>query len=459
MQLTLPNKWWPRDYQKPLWRYLENGGKRAVIAWHRRSGKDSAMLNFCAVASQQRVGGYWFLMPEYGQCRKAIWNAVNPHTGKLRLDEAFPVEMRESTLNQEMLINLKNGSTFQLLGSDNYDSLVGSTPAGIIFSEYALSNPSSWSYFRPMILESNGWAIFNSTPRGENHFHKMYEMAVSSESWFGQILTADQTGVFTPEQLADELKEMQSEHGEAFGKSLWLQEYYCSFTSAVLGAYYGKEMQDAKEQGRIRVVEYDDAVPVHTAWDLGYSDDTAIWFYQVVGDEIHCIDYHSSSGEDVSYYAGIVNNKPYKYGLHWLPHDARAKTLASGGKSIIEQLSALIGLGNMRITPNLSLQDGIQASRMALKKCYFDAEKTQYGLVCLKQYQREYDDERKMLKDKPKHDFTSHGADAFRYLAVAWKHEELPKEAMEEMRGIVVGKPSFSLNELWQTVQKPSWRI
>ena len=457
--ITLPNNWSPRDYQLPLWRYLSNQGKRAVVSWHRRSGKDAVMLHHCACASQERVGNYWYCLPEYGQARKAIWTAVNPHTGILRIDEVFPHEIRKSTNKQEMIIELQNGSTFQLVGSDTPDSLVGATPAGVVFSEYAISNPSAWGYLRPMLLENDGWAIFNSTPRGENHFFKMYEMAEKSGDWFGQLLTADDTGVFTPEQLASELAEMIVEHGEAFGKAFWLQEYYCSFSSAVLGSYYGKEMQDAKDQGRITYVEYDDSVPVHTAWDLGYSDDTSIWFYQVVGEEIHLIDYHSSNGESVDYYAGIVMAKPYRYGLHWLPHDARAKTLASGGKSIIEQLSRLIGLGNMRITPNLSLQDGIQASRMALKRCWFDAEKTEFGIECLKQYQREYDSERKMLKDKPKHDFTSHGADAFRYMAVAWREEEKVNEAYEEMRGIMVGKPSVTLNELWKTARRGHERI
>lgn len=459
VQITLPNNWKAREYQRPLWRYLINGGKRAVVAWHRRSGKDAVMLHFFACASQERVGNLWYLLPEYNQCRKAIWQAINPHTGKLRIDEAFPHALRKSTNQQEMSIQFHNGSMFQLVGSDNYNSLVGSTPVGLGFSEYALSDPSSWSYLRPMLLENNGWAVFNSTPRGENHFYKMYEMAQKSPDWFSELLTADDTGIFSKEQLAEELMEMQAEHGEAFGKSFWLQEYFCSFTSAVLGSYYGKEMQDAKDEGRICQVEYDDSVPVHTAWDLGYSDDTSIWFYQVVGDEIHVIDYHSSNGENVDYYAKVVMDKPYRYGLHWLPHDARAKTLASGGKSIIEQLSALIGLGNMRIVPNLSLQDGIQASRVALRKCWFDAEKTEFGVGCLKQYQREYDSERKMLKDKPLHDFTSHGADAFRYLAIAWRQEEAPKAEAEEMRGIVIGKPSFTLEELWATVSRKRQRI
>ncbi|MCX6010221.1 MAG: hypothetical protein NTW48_09385, partial [Chloroflexi bacterium] len=311
-------------------------------------------------------------------------------------------------------------------------------------------------YLRPMLLENNGWAAFNSTPRGKNHFIDMFQMAEKSDDWFSQVLTVDDTGIFTKSQMDQELLEMQAEHGEAYGEAFFRQEYYCSFSSAVLGAYYGKEMRDIEESGRICEVNYDDSVPVHTAWDLGYSDDTSIWFYQVVGDEIHLIDYHSSNGENVEYYAGVVMSKPFSknYGIHYLPHDARAKTLASGGKSIIEQLSAIIGLGNMRIAPNLSLQDGIQASRMLLKKCWFDEKKTEFGIKCLREYQREYDDERKMLKDKPKHDFTSHGADAFRMLAVAWRKEEAPPKEQEAMRGIVIGKASFTLNEMWATAKK-----
>src|SRR5210317_1292993 len=193
MKISLPNNWTPRDYQGPLWDYLGSGGKRAACCWHRRSGKDDVMLHHNACAAFERKGNYWYMLPLYNQCRKAIWNAINPHTGKKRIDEAFPHEVREKTLDNEMFIEFKNGSTWQLMGSDNYDALVGSPPIGLTFSEYALSNPSAWGFLRPIMLENGGWAIFNSTPRGKNHFKKMIDMAESSEDWFAERLTVDQT--------------------------------------------------------------------------------------------------------------------------------------------------------------------------------------------------------------------------------------------------------------------------
>lgn len=454
MNIILPNNWRPRDYQKPLWSYLAKGGQRAVISWHRRSGKDAVMLHHCACAAHERVGNIWYLMPEYGQCRKAMWQAINPHTGKLRLDEAFPHELRETTNQQEMYIKLKNGSMFQLVGSDNYNSLVGSTPIGLVFSEYALSDPSAWSYLRPMLLENKGWAAFNSTPRGKNHFHDMFEMAKSSDGWFAQILTVNDTKLFTDAQMASELREMQAEHGEAVGEAFFKQEYYCSFNVAVIGSYYGREMMDAENTGRICRVPYQSILPVHTAWDLGFTDDTTIWFYQVVGNEVHLIDYYASSGEDPDHYCKKLKEKGYGYGLHWLPHDARAKTLGSGGKSVVEQLAKRLGFAKMRVLPKLSLQDGIQASRMLLKRSYFDLERTREGVKCLQEYQREYDTGRKMLKDKPLHDFTSHGADAFRMLALAWCKEAKIEISPKPESEFIVGRSGPVLDQLWQEKSK-----
>ena len=212
------------------------------------------------------------------------------------------------------------------------------------------------------------------------------------------------------------------------------------------------------DTGRITQVDYDPIFPVHTAWDLGYSDDTAIWWYQVVHGEIRILDYHSSNGHQIQYYADLIKSKKqefgYEYGHHYLPHDARAKTLASGGKSIIEQLASHIPLKYFKIVPSLSLQDGIQATRLALMRSWFDADKCQDGIECLRQYQREYDEDRKVFRDKPRHDWTSHGADAFRMLAIAWKEETkaIPKD--DSIRGIVVGQNEVSLEELWRQTPK-----
>jgi hypothetical protein len=203
----------------------------------------------------------------------------------------------------------------------------------------------------------------------------------------------------------------------------------CDFEAALPGAYYGKELYKANQEGRICAVAYDDSVRVHTAWDLGYKDDTAIWWFQVVRDEIHILEYYGASGLQMDDYFSVVLNKQYKYGLHWLPHDAKAKTLASGGKSIQEMAWKALGTGNVRIVPDLSVQDGIQAARSMLKTSWFDSEKTYQGVESLKQYQREYDEDKRAFREKPRHDWTSHAADAFRMLAIAWREEYKPPES------------------------------
>ena len=411
-QIRLPHNWSPRPYQQDLWRYLAGGGKRAVARWHRRSGKDDVFLHWTACAAFERVGNYWYCLPEYEQARKSMWDAVNPHSGKRRVDEVFPLDIRKTTREREMMIVFGNGSTFQLVGSDNYNALMGSPPVGIVFSEYALSNPTALGYLRPILLENGGWVGFNSTPRGNNHFKSLCRLAENDPGWFYQLRTVEDTGVFTREQLEGELREMRSEHGMDYGESLWRQEYFCSFDAAVLGSIYGREMARAEQEGRCGEFAVDESVPVNTAWDLGLRDDTAIWWYQVVRGEVHVIDFHASSGKTIDEYAQIITDRAkvtgYSYGLHYLPHDAKAKTLASGGKSIQEQLAAHFGWKALRIVPALRVQDGIQAARKMLPRTWFCEKACYEGMEALKQYRREYDDQKKKLSDNPVHDWTSH---------------------------------------------------
>lgn len=219
--MKLPNNWYPRDYQLPVLKYFDGGGKRAVSVWHRRAGKDSCALNYTAKAAHERVGSYWHVFPEQKQARKAIWNGID-RQGRRIIDQAFPKELRKRTLEQEMTIEFKNGSFWQLIGSNNYDSLVGSNPVGVIMSEYAISDPESWEYIRPILNENEGWAWFITTPRGKNHLWKMYEMALRNEKWHCEKLSVESTGMVTPEQLQDERDSGMTE-------SKIRQEYYCSF--------------------------------------------------------------------------------------------------------------------------------------------------------------------------------------------------------------------------------------
>jgi hypothetical protein len=355
----------------------------------------------------------------------------------------------------ELWVELVNGARIRLFGADNPDALRGLYLDGVVLDEYADMKPSIFgAVIRPLLADRKGWATFIGTPKGHNAFWEVYNNATQDKSWYVKVLRASQTGLLDQAELDDAAKTMTQDQ--------YLQEFECDFESAILGAYYGKEMRALTDGGRITDVEYEPLFPVHTAWDLGYSDDTAIWFFQVVHGEIRCLDYHSSNGQPVAFYAGIIQSRAderrYKYGTHWLPHDARAKTLSSN-RSVIEQLGDKIPLKSIKIAPNLKLQDGIQASRLALTRTWFDHKCTD-GIECLRQYQREYDEDKKVFRDKPRHDWTSHGADAFRYLALTWKDEAKIVDPEAPIRGVFVGQTDVSLNELWkETKVKTDKRI
>lgn len=202
---------------------------------HRRWGKDDVCLHWSATAQAQKPGTYWHMLPEAAQARKAIWEAINPHTGQRRIDEAFPPEIRETTRDQEMLIRTKFNTTWQVVGSDNYDSLVGSPPIGVVFSEWALAKPDAWAYIRPILAENGGWALFIFTPRGKNHGKTSYDLAVEEPSWYSEISTAYDTTVFSPDQLEAERRELIKQYGASRGEALFRQEYLCSFDEAFSG--------------------------------------------------------------------------------------------------------------------------------------------------------------------------------------------------------------------------------
>ncbi len=291
------------------------------------------------------------------------------------------------------------------------------------------------------MLENGGWAIFNSTPRGKNHFKNLCDMAEKNPDWFYSHLTADDTRIFTEKQLQNELMELQSEHGDTYGTALWLQEYYVSFEAALPGAIWGEKLTEVTVQNRITDVPYEKDFPVFTAWDLGRDDDTAIWFYQVIGGEIHVIDYYENNFKEIPFYAQVLRDRKYEYGTHWVPHDARPKRLGMGGKSILQQFIDE-DVGNFAIVPNLSIEDGIQAANATFPHCYFD-HKCSKGVEHLKSYTRKYDEAKKTFSTSPVHDSHSHASDAWRYLSLTWRQSKAqsPEMTQEEKfyRGNVVG--------------------
>ncbi len=438
-EIDLPaGGWEPRKYQRTLWSYLERGGrggKRAIAIWHRRAGKDELALHAAACSAMERPATYWHMLPEAAQARKAIWDALNPHTGRRRIDEAFPLELRETTREQEMFIRFKNGATWQVVGSDNFNSLVGSPPWGVVMSEYALANPAAYAYLSPILRENGGWFLAITTPRGKNHAHRMVANARTNRNWFAEVLPAGKTGVFTPDQLAEERADYRANFGEDMGDALFEQEYNCSFDAAIMGAYWAAELTVADREGRITRVPVEPSLQVHTAWDLGVGDATAIWFWQLAGREIRVVDYYASHSQGLEHYAAVIKEKGYRPGDDWVPHDAKVRELGSGRSRIETMLRA--GL-RPRLVPDHTLEDGINAARQTIPRCWFDGGRCLDGIEALKSYRRKWDEKNRRFSDTPLHDWASDPADAFRYLSMAWRELAVAKPTAAD-RPLMVG--------------------
>jgi len=410
----------------------------ACLVAHRRAGKTVAAINDiirAAITSQDPMPLYGFVAPFRSQAKSVVWDYLKHYSLPIAADSN----------EAELTVTLLNGSKIRLFGADNADAIRGLGFSGIYMDEFGDFKPSVWgNVIRPALSDRQGWAVFGGTPKGKNQFWDIRTTASRlKDDWFLLELPASKSGLLPAGELAAARAQLSKDQYE--------QEYECSFEAAILGAFYGSELREATEEGRITQVDYQPEVPVHTAFDLGYRDDTAIWFYQVIRNEIHVLDYYAVSGANVSEICEVVKSKPYKYGKHYLPHDARAKTLASGGKSVIEQMAEHLGINNMAIVPDLGVQDGIQAVRQMLPQTWFDAERCFDGVEALRQYQREYDEDKKAFRQTPRHDWTSHPADAMRMLAVSWRIEPRVK-APDTMKPLIVGpENTATLNDMWAT--------
>lgn len=414
VEVSLPaNNWRPRPYQRGFWSYMQTKpfGARAILCHHRRAGKDHTAMNWTACASQQRVGLYIHIFPYANQGRRVIWNGIDGNG--IKFLDAFPPELVDRRSDLEMRLILKNGSVFQVLGADDPDKLVGINCVGATFSEYALMDPRTLDLVMPILNENGGWAIFPSTPRGENHFHKLCENAKKDPTWYVSVETVDTTGAVNPERIEEERR-------RGVDEALIQQEYYCSFTAPLQGAYYDRQMNFLAENGRLTKVPHDPAMEVHTAWDLGVNDSTVIWFFQIAkSGTVHIFDFYENSGEAISHYARVLDDRATKgrwsFGTHYGPHDLEQRDI--GTAKTRRETARELGV-NFTVVPRHDVEDGIEAGRQLLPRCYIDAIRVKRGIEALKSYRKDWDDKNQVFRTKPLHDWSSHAADAFRYLAM-----------------------------------------
>lgn len=440
------NKFVPRSYQIPILDALENKGYRRVLAiMPRRAGKDVTAFNFCIRYLLKNVCVIYYIFPTYSQGRKIIWESIT-NSGQ-RILEYIPDEVIESTNSQEMKIRFKNGSLFQIVGSDNFDSLVGTNPKVIIFSEYALQDPRAYQYLRPILAANDGIACFLSTPRGKNHLYELYQMAINNPEWFVYKLSLDDTKHIP-------LIEIERERAEGImSEDLIQQEYYTSFEMGVEGSYYAKYIDRMRVNGQIGMVPWEPGFKVHLAIDIGVRDSTTIIWFQTIGTTCRIIDCYDKNKEGLEHYVGVINSKPYTYGKFIAPHDIKVKEFGTG----MTRLEKARQLGiNFIVAPDLSIMDGIEAVRSTLPKIWID-EKCVPLIKALEGYRQEFDAKRRVYKPNPLHDQNSHYADAMRYLCISLPKtrdgksaEEHEKQLQRHLRGTDSNLPSVFRTDLPQ---------
>ena len=395
------------DYRpRPQFRAFHRRKERfACLVTHRRAGKTVACIHELqrrAIESTKKHPRFAYLSPLLKQSMTVAWDYLRDAMSLLRKAGA--------TVNEtELRADYPNGGQVRLYGADNPDALRGFYLDGVVLDEYADMDPRVWpEIIRPCLSDREGWAVFIGTPRGRNSLFKIWQQSRTQPSWFSLMLKASESGLLPQDELAMARADLPEDK--------YAQEFECSFDAAIAGSYYGKLMAQAESERRIASVPHDPAVMVWTGWDQGIRDATAIWFAQIVGCEIHIIDYYEASGVDLAHYVRHLARLPYIYAGHIVPHDARARELATG-KSRIEVMEGL-GLKNLRIAPAHRIEDGIDAVRMFLPKCWFDAGRCARGIEALKLYRSGQDDKLQVPRPNPVHDWTSHAADAFRYLAM-----------------------------------------
>lgn len=439
IEIEIPYKFQPRAYQQPIWDALKSGKKRVVACWHRGAGKDLFALNFLIWKAVQTPGVYLHCFPKYNQGKKAIWNSVHSTDEGEAMSylDHIPKQIIRSKNSSDMRIELFNGSIYCVMGIDgkNATQARGMNPSFVILSEYAYMDPESWYTLEPRVSQNNGTAVFLSTPNGQNHFYHLYNYACdpTATDYVASRMTIDQTKTL-------ELSHIEALRAEGIPEDFIQQEYYCDFNRGAEGSYYGKQIQAAKDEGRIGDVRPQLDNPVYTSWDIGVGDATAIFFFQQCPDgNVNVLHYYENSGSGLDHYLRYLDQWKAKnacfYGQHFVPHDMENRDFSSGEKRI--DVARRLGF-EMTVVKKESIDEGIQNVRSLLPRCRFDAKECKLGIQCLEFYRKKWNDSLKIYYDEPLHDRWSHGSDSFRYLAGAIKQNlnsrSLSAESILDMR-------------------------
>lgn len=439
LKLTIPHKYTPRKYQYNLMGAVPVKYNRGVFIHHRRAGKDLTLWNKLISEAIKKPAIYYYFFPTYKQGKKILWDGMDARTGIKYLDHV-PAELIKKKNDTEMKIELYNGSLIQIVGTDDFNAIMGTPPYGCIFSEYSLQNPQVWDYIRPILRENGGWAIFNFTPRGKNHGWQLYQMAKNNPEWYCELLTVEDT-LRDDGQPVILKSDIEKDRAEGMSDELIEQEYYCSFEGYIQGAFYSKQLASAKTDKRITQVPWLPNVEVSTYWDLGMDDSMTIWFVQSTLTQHRVIDYYENNRMGLEHYAKVLKDKPYVYAGHVMPHDANVHEMSSGEIALSRKESAeALGIKPISVVERAKNMDmivnvHIPAVRNILATCWFDETKCAQGLAALGHYHSEYDEERKIYRSNPEHDWSSHAADAFRTFAVGYAPKEPPDKSVTEMMG------------------------
>lgn len=403
MKINLPHQFEQRHYQEEPWNaIMAPDFMRGIMVVPRRNGKDILCWNALICKAMQKPALYYYMAPYYNQVRQIIWEGF---TEQKRFIDYIPPEIIANKTKLDMRIDLINGSQIKLQGSDTIDRIVGTNPYGIVFTEFSLHKPEAWEYLRPILAENGGWAVFNGTPRGLNHFYDLYNTANKSEGmyrWYVQYLTRDDTGV-------PSLEAIEEDRRSGMAEETIKQEYYCSFMSGSAGSYYSSLLEEIRAKGHVTRVPYDPRLPVYTAWDIGMHDDTAIWFGQVFRNEVRFIDYYQNKNQPLTHYIKVCKEKKYVYDEHFAPHDIEVREYTSGRTR--REIALDLGF-DFTLTARHMLEDTHELVREIIPLSYFDASLTSEGFNCLMGYCQKFDAKLNYYSDKPQKNWAKHGADA-----------------------------------------------